>query len=179
MQPNPDSKPKSWFRGKRLALLITACLVLMIFVRFVLPVATVVYIAQPVRVEGHAMEPALNHGDRIFVIKRMGELKRGDIVIFLYPHDQSKSYLKRIIGLPGETIEIEAGRVLINGSQIEEPYLDPKYASHDTTVPVQIPAQHYFVMGDNRRNSSDSRYWGTVPRELIYGKFTRRYWPLG
>jgi signal peptidase I len=140
-------------------------------------VAAVVFAVQPVRIEGQAMRPTFSDGDRVFMSKRIGELKRGDIVIFLFPEDQSRSYIKRIVGLPGETIEIKDGKVSINGTLIEEPYLDPEYVSEDTMPePFTIAADNYFVLGDNRRNSSDSRYWGTVSRKLIYGKFWRRYY---
>jgi signal peptidase I len=136
----------------------------------------VVYLIQPVRVEGIAMSPALHNGDKVFMLKRIGKIQRGEIVVHLYPEDTSKSYIKRIVGLPGETLEIRAGRVFINGQLLEEPYLQAEYFSQDALEPVQIAAEHYFVLGDNRRNSSDSRYWGTVPRKLIYGKYWYRYW---
>ena len=122
------------------------------------------------------MSPTLNHDDRVLMLKQVGELHRGDIVVFLYPEDQTKSYISRIVGLPGETIYVENGKAYINGNQIEEPYLAPEYASEDSMIaPVVIRPDNYFMMGDNRRNSSDSRYWGTVPRKLIYGKFWYRY----
>lgn len=137
---------------------------------------TVVFVVQPVRVQGKGMSPALNDGDKVFMLKRFKEIKRGDIVGHLYPQDTSMSYIKRIIGLPGETLEIRDGRVFINGQLLEEPYMQADYFSHDTLNPVQIAAGHYFVLGDNRQHSSDSRYWGTVARDLIYGKYWYRYW---
>ena len=137
---------------------------------------TVIFGVQPVQVQGVAMAPALNNGDKVFMLKSFKEIKRGDIIVHLYPEDTSKSYINRVIGLPGETLEIRDGRVYINGQLLEEPYMQPDYFSQDTLNPVKIAADHYFVLGDNRRNSSDSRYWGTVPRNLIYGKFWYRYW---
>jgi signal peptidase I len=125
---------------------------------------------------GKSMSPNINNGDKLFMVKQIGELRRGDIVVFLLPDDQTKSYIKRIVGLPGETIEIKDGKVYINGNRMEEPYVSPDYASHDTMPePVAIPQDNYFVIGDNRNNSSDSRYWGPLPRKLIYGKFWYRY----
>jgi signal peptidase I len=135
-----------------------------------------IFVVQPVRVQGAAMAPALNNGDKALMLKSFKEINRGDIVVHLYPEDTSKSYIKRIVGLPGETIEIRDGRVYINGQRLEEPYMQPDYFSQDILNPVKIAADHYFVLGDNRRNSADSRYWGTIPRHLIYGKFWRRYW---
>lgn len=138
--------------------------------------AWVVFALRPLRIDGLAMSPTLNHNDKVFMLKQVGELQRGDIVVFLYPEDQTKSYIGRIVGLPGETIEVKDGKVYINGNPIEEPYLAPEYASHDTMPePFAIPPDNYFVLGDNRRNSSDSRYWGPLPRKLIYGKFWYRY----
>jgi signal peptidase I len=144
---------------------------------FSLNLAIVVFGVQPVRMVGKSMSPTINDGDKLFMLKQIGELRRGDIVVFLFPEDQTKSYIKRIVGLPGETVEIKEGKLFINGRQIEEPYLNPEYVSHDTIPsPVTIAADNYFVLGDNRNNSSDSRYWRTVPRKLIYGKFWRRYY---
>jgi signal peptidase I len=159
-----------------------------IFFAGVIAVLIVVFIVQPVRVEGQSMMPRLHDQDRIFVNKFIYPLrewlgdrepiKRGDIVVLLYPEDPSKSYIKRVVGLPGEEVNVENGKLYINGIQIDEPYLDPEYLSQDTTGPTRVKEHHYFVMGDNRRNSSDSRYWGLVPEKYIYGKAIFRYYPF-
>jgi len=172
----PPPVSKSRLNKKILVLVIAGVLGLFVLYRFA-SFLTLSYVVQPVRIEGMAMMPTLNNGDKVFVLKRIAELKRGEIVVFLYPRDLSKSYIKRLIGLPGETIEVNNGKVSINGKLLDEPYLDPKFASYDTMpIAVVIPADHYFVLGDNRSNSSDSRSWGTVPRNLIYGKYWYRYW---
>jgi signal peptidase I len=148
----------------------------------------VVFVVQPVKVEGTSMEPNLHNGERIFVNKLiyygLPKLKRGDIVVFWFPDNPSKSYIKRIIGLPGEMVEIRDGRIYIKppgGPQqlLEEPYLDPqRNISRANHEPVEVRAHYYFVMGDNRDASSDSRSWGLVPEKYIYGKALFRYWPL-
>jgi signal peptidase I len=144
----------------------------------------VVFVVQPVKVEGTSMLPRLHDGERIFVNKLiyygLPKLTRGDIIVFWYPNDPSKSYIKRIIGLPGETVEVREGRILINNVELQEPYLDPQLnLSHSSQAPVQVKEHYYFVMGDNRDHSSDSRFWGLVPEKYIYGKALLRYWPLG
>lgn len=145
---------------------------------------TVVFIVQPVKVEGTSMLPRLHDGERIFVNKlvyyKLPPLERGDIVVFWYPEDPAKSYIKRVIGMPGEMVEIRAGRILINNRELEEPYLDPQLnRNRNNQQPLLVKEHYYFVMGDNRDNSSDSRYWGLVPEKYIYGKALLRYWPLG
>jgi len=181
MQPDSEKQHaspvhKSRLNKKYLVLVIVLSLGLIAFFRLI-QFLTIVYVVQPVRIEGIAMMPNLNDGDKVFILKRVSELKRGDIVVLLYSQDQSKSYIKRIIGLPGETIEINEGKVRINGKPLDEPYLDPKL-DIDYTMPqtLTIPADQYFVIGDNRGHSSDSRAWGPVPRNLIYGKYWFRYW---
>jgi len=155
----------------------------------VIAILIVYFIVQPVRVEGQSMMPKLHDQDRIFVNKFIyglrewiGEkepIKRGDIVVLLYPEDPSKSYIKRVVGLPGEEVNVENGKLYINGAQINEPYLDSEYLSSDSMpTPMRLREHHYFVMGDNRRNSSDSRYWGPVPERYIYGKAVFRYYPF-
>jgi signal peptidase I len=100
-------------------------------------------------------------------------------VVFWFPDDPSKSYIKRVIGLPGDTIEVHEGIVRVNGRDIEESYLDPRLnLSHRSLAPTYVRPNYYFVMGDNRDNSSDSRIWGLVPKKYIYGKALFRYWPL-
>jgi len=146
-----------------------------------------VFIIQPVKVEGTSMLPHLHDGERIFVNKLiyydeyrwMPHVHRGDVVVFWFPEDPSKSYIKRVIGLPGDTVEVHEGHVRVNGKDLEEGYLDPQLnLSHASRQPVIVKPNYYFVMGDNRDNSSDSRIWGLVPRKYVYGKALFRYWPL-
>ena len=145
-----------------------------------------VFAVQPVVVEGSSMLPQLHDGERLLVNKlvyynikgvRWGHLERGDIVVFWYPKEPEKSYVKRIIGLPGERVEVRNGKVLINGIELQEDYLDDVHNQGVSTVPEKkVDPHHFFVMGDNRDNSSDSRYWGLVPEKYIYGKAFFRYW---
>lgn len=131
---------------------------------------------QPIKVEGTAMLPALNNGDKILVDKRLNNLKRGDVVTLLYPRDQTKSYIKRVIGLPGEKIEIKQGKTYLNGEILDEPYVDEKYNQAKLNFPAQIVPEHqYFVMGDNRDNSSNSRFGETLDEKLITGKYFAIY----
>jgi signal peptidase I len=129
------------------------------------------------------MLPRLHNGERILVNKLvyygLPHLARGDVVVFWYPNNPSQSYVKRVIGLPGETVEVRDGRVFINGQQLQEPYLDQQLElSRRSQRPVLVKDHYYFVMGDNRDNSSDSRIWGLVPEKYIYGKALFRFWPL-
>src|SRR5918999_2556078 len=143
----------------------------------------VVFVVQPVKVEGTSMLPRLHDGERIFVNKLiyygLPRLERGDIVVFWFPNDPTKSYIKRVIGLPGETVQVRGGRILVNGKELQEPYLEHalNVAAADEP-PTYVKPHYYFVMGDNRDNSSDSRMWGLVPEKYIYGKALFRYWPL-
>jgi signal peptidase I len=125
---------------------------------------------QPVRVFGNAMEPTIEDGERKIVTRAFWQLERGDIVGFKYPRNESKRFVERIVGLPGERIAMTKGAVVINGRQIDEPYLSSEYRSSDTWGPTTVPDGEYFMLGDNRRNSSDSRVWGTVRRDLIWAK---------
>ncbi|MET0754169.1 MAG: signal peptidase I [Pyrinomonadaceae bacterium] len=145
-----------------------------------------VFVAQPVVVEGTSMLPQLHDGERLLVNKLVyykfksvswGHIERGDVVVFWYPKEPDKSYVKRVIGLPGEIVEIRSGKVYIDGTQLSEPYLDTE---HNQNLPnyaaKKIDEHYFFVMGDNRDNSSDSRIWGLVPEKYIYGKAFFRYW---
>jgi signal peptidase I len=141
----------------------------------------IVFLYQPVQVEGTSMMPRLENHERIFINKfvyRFEPIQRGDIVVFWYPLDPSKSYIKRVVGLPGEGVSIQDGRVLVNGTPLAEPYLPANYLDHQSYPPVQVEADHYFVLGDHRDSSNDSRVWGTVDRKYIYGKAVFVYWPF-
>ena len=145
-----------------------------------------VFFVQPVVVEGTSMLPQLHDGERLLVNKLIyykiqsiswGHIDRGDIVVFWFPNDPDKSYVKRVIGLPGETVELRNGKVFINNIELNEDYLDTEHnQSLPSWPPKKVEDHHYFVMGDNRDNSSDSRYWGLVPEKYIYGKAFFRYW---
>jgi signal peptidase I len=122
------------------------------------------------------MLPGLKDGEQAIFSRKFDGLERGDIVVFHYPAEPSKSYIKRIVGLPNEALEIRAGKVLINQQSISEPYIEARLnVSVRPYGPLNIPADNYFVMGDNRDNSNDSRIWGPLPRKFIYGRFVRKY----
>ena len=132
---------------------------------------------QPVKVEGIAMEPSLKHGDRVFISRDLDRIERSDIVIFYYPADQSKSFIKRVVGLPNDRVEIREGQLFINGDRVTEPYVDSKNnQSSRSTKEISVPEDNYYVVGDNRDNSNDSRSWGPLPRHFIYGKFASKYY---
>lgn len=152
-----------------------------IVVSIVVSAFIIIFLYQPVRVEGTSMLPMLEDQDRLFINKlayRVGDIQRGDVVVFLYPHDHEKSYIKRVIALPGDTLRIDHGVVFVNGKEIAEPYV-PKQFEDDRSQPeMVIRAHEYFVMGDHRSISSDSREFGPVDRDLIYGKAAFVYWPM-
>lgn len=149
----------------------------------VMAVLIVVFVVQPVKVEGTSMQPRLENDERIFVNKftySFNEIERGNIVVFWFPDDPSKSFIKRVIGLPGETIRMDQrGQLFINGRVMDEPYLAPDRNRNPRVIPeTYVKPHYYFVMGDNRDASNDSRSWGLVPEKYIYGKAMFRYWPL-
>jgi signal peptidase I len=141
----------------------------------------VIFIIQPVKVEGTSMQPRLVDQERIFVnrfIYRFEDIHRGDIVVFWYPRDTNKSFIKRVVAIPGDLVEIRNGVVVVNGREAQEPYLDPEFRDRDSYSRTIVPPDQYFVLGDHRNSSNDSRNWGFVPRNLIYGKAVFRYWPM-
>ena len=137
------------------------------------------FVVQAFYIPSGSMIPTLQVRDRVFVNKfiyRFREPRRGEIFVFKYPEDPKKDFVKRIIALPGDTFEMTDGLVLINGTPLDEPYV--RYTDHYTTEEITVPEGMYIALGDNRPNSQDSRFWGFVPRENIYGPVMFRYWPL-
>jgi signal peptidase I len=129
------------------------------------------------------MMPALVDQERIFISKfvyrfGVGSIDRGDMVVFWFPRDITKSYIKRVIGVPGDVVEVDSGTVLLNGQPLDEDYVPDEYRDHVSLVATRVPEGHYFVLGDHRSSSNDSRSWGMVPRRNIYGKAVFIYWPL-
>lgn len=158
-----------WLRELVVALIVAAAIILFVY--------------QPVRVEGTSMMPGLVDSERIFINKfvyrlGMGGVQRGDTVVFLFPQDPRRSYIKRVIGVPGDTLEMREGQVWLNGSELSEPYVPDEYRDPSNMAPIRIPPGHYFVMGDHRSASNDSRTWGPLPVQAIYGKAVFVYWPL-
>jgi signal peptidase I len=167
-QHAPGFSPLSWMRDLTFSVLIAVVLI--------------VFIYQPVKVEGTSMMPTLSDQERIFINKftyrfGIGSIQRGDMVVFWAPPDPSKSYIKRVIGLPGDTVEIDRGMVILNGRPLTENYVPEQYRDYQSYPPTRIEPGHYFVLGDHRSSSNDSRAWGTVPRKDIYGKAVFVYWP--
>ena len=152
-----------------------------VLIAVVISPLVVIFLYQPVRVEGTSMVPELRDQDRLVINKvayRLGEIHRGDVIVFHYPRDPQKSYIKRVVGLPGERLRIDAGQVLLNGQHLQEPYVPARYADERSAPEMTVPANEYYVMGDHRSISSDSREFGPVDRKLIYGKASFVYWPV-
>ncbi len=149
-------------------------------------VVIIVFVYQPVRVEGTSMLPALEDQDRLFISKfayhkfvyHPGEIHRGDVVVFKYPHDESKNYIKRVIGVPGDDLRIDHGTVWLNGEALHEPYIPPRYQDDRSQPETLLGPGEYFCMGDNRSISFDSRDFGPVDRGLIYGRAAFVIWPM-
>jgi signal peptidase I len=157
---------------------IVIAVVLALFVR--------AFIVQAFKIPTGSMKPTLNESNRIFVNKyiyRFSQPQRGDIVVFKYPEDPKKDFIKRLIAKEGETVEISDGDILIDGKPADEPRIKAIYYYNrgDWGQPKQkitVPKDCFYVLGDNSASSRDSRYWGFVPKRYILGKAIFRYWPL-
>jgi signal peptidase I len=146
-----------------------------------LALVIIIFLYQPVKVEGTSMAPLLSDQERIFINKfvyRFEPIERGDVIVFWYPLDRTKSFIKRVIALPGETIEIRAGHLYIDNREWAEPYVPKAYLDGMSYGPRVIPQDEFFVMGDHRDSSNDSRVFGPVARQYIYGKAVFAYWPV-
>jgi signal peptidase I len=136
---------------------------------------------QVARVEGQSMVPTLEDQDRLIVNKlayRLGAPRVGDVVMLYYPEDPDKSFVKRVVAEEGDTIRSAEGKVYRNEVLLSDDFIPEEYQSHDTWGPYVVPRGYYFVMGDHRNNSSDSRAWGNVPKKYIIGRVQLRWWPL-
>jgi len=146
-----------------------------------LAVVIIIFFYQPVKVEGTSMTPLISDQERIFINKfvyRYEPIERGDVVVFWYPLDRSKSFIKRVVGLPDDMVEIRDGQVYLNGKLLPEPYVPAESSDLGTLSATRVPDGEYFVMGDHRISSNDSRIFGPVPRKFIYGKAVFAYWPV-
>jgi signal peptidase I len=151
-----------------------------LFVSAAASVLIITFLYQPVRVEGTSMLPRLEDRDRLFINKfvyHVSAIERGDVVVFHYPRDPEKSYIKRVIALPGDRLWIDHGQVWLNGKPLREGYVPEDYRDSRSMGEIIVPAESFFMMGDHRSISSDSREFGPVERSLIYGKAVFIYWP--
>lgn len=161
-----SSHLRAWLRDLLIAVVASAFIITCIY--------------QPVRVQGTSMQPQLQNNDRLFINKivySVEKIRRGDVVVFHYPLDPATSYIKRVIALPGDRLRITDGVVYVNGKPIAEPYVPAQYRDNRSISAEVIPPGQYWVMGDHRCVSSDSRDFGPVARKLIYGKAEVIYWP--
>ncbi len=141
----------------------------------------IVFLYQPVRVEGTSMMPSLDDQERIFINKfvyRIEPIQRGDIVVFRYPLDPQKSFIKRVIGLAGDHVRIADGSVYVNSKMVVEGYVPGAYQDRRSLPEIVVPPDSYFVLGDHRSLSNDSRDFGPVDSSYIYGKAVFGYWPF-
>ena len=158
---------KSWVRDLAISLAISGFVIIFLY--------------QPVKVEGTSMLPGLQDQERIFINKfvyRLEPISRGDIVVFHYPRDPVKSYIKRVVGIGGDRIRIDEGAVYLNGSPLPESYVPLEFSDRRSMPETTVPLNAYFVMGDHRSMSNDSREFGFVEQQYIYGKAAFVYWPL-
>jgi signal peptidase I len=141
----------------------------------------IAFLYQQVRVDGTSMMPGLMDGDRLIINKflyRFAGIKHGDVVVFLYPGDHKLSYIKRVIGMPGDDVREDHGRIYVNGTELVEPYIAEQYRDDRSVPDVVVPAGEVYVLGDHRNIASDSRNFGAFSQKLIYGKATYIYWPV-
>ncbi len=151
-----------------------------LLIAVILAVIIRMFILQPFYIPSGSMEPTLQINDRIIVSKisyRLHEPERGDIVVFKFPRDPSRDFVKRLIAKGGETVEVRNGRLYLNNKLMPEKYLPPGLKMNSDFAPYRVPEGQYFMMGDNRNNSDDSREWGPLPKDLIIGKAVMLYWP--
>jgi signal peptidase I len=173
----PERRPRPWRRiGQEVAATVQT-----LFSAAVYATLIVTFGFQVARVDGLSMEPTLEDRDRLIVSKlvyELGDPRPGDIVMLYYPPNPEKMFVKRVIAKEGDTVRIIDGRIYINDQAVADEYLPEEWRSHDDFGPEVVQPGYYFVMGDNRNNSSDSRTWGPVPKKYIVGKVKFRWWPL-
>jgi signal peptidase I len=163
----PASSMRAWLRDVLISIGISAFFIIFLY--------------QPVKVEGTSMLPGLEDQERIFINKfvyHWEPIAPGDIVVFRYPRDPSKSYIKRVVAGPGDRIVIDKGRVYVNGYLLREFYVPAQYLDYRSYPELTVPPDAFFVMGDHRSMSNDSRDFGPVEREHILGKAVLIYWPV-
>ncbi|OLE14356.1 MAG: signal peptidase I [Acidobacteria bacterium 13_1_20CM_4_56_7] len=179
-QPVPEKKTEPVKTSNRAATLFAAW-VRDLIISLAISAFIIVFLYQPVKVEGTSMMPSLDDQERIFINKfvyRIEPIQHGDIVVFRYPRDPAKSFIKRVIGVAGDHVRIVDGRVSLNGKTLVEDYVPHAYQDDRSYPDVIVPPESFFVLGDHRSLSNDSRDFGPVDASFIYGKAVFGYWPV-
>jgi signal peptidase I len=180
LQPTPPPEQRTERPARRTGALMSAWLRDLV-ISLAISAFIIVFLYQPVKVEGTSMMPSLDDQERIFINKfvyRIEPIQRGDIIVFRYPRDPQKSFIKRVIGVAGDHVRIVDGRVLLNGKTLVEDYVPGAYQDDRSYSEVVVPPGSYFVLGDHRSLSNDSRDFGPVDESYIYGKAVFGYWPV-
>jgi len=167
--PSQPQKPvfASWLRDVIISLAVSAFFIIFLY--------------QPVKVEGTSMMPTLEDQERVFINKfvyKLEPIERGDVIVFRYPRDPAKSYIKRVVAVAGDHVQIQAGVVFVNGQRLRENYVPRMYEDVRSYPEIIVPPHSYFVLGDHRNLSNDSRDFGPVDEDFIYGKAVFGYWPM-
>jgi signal peptidase I len=176
IDPSPAPVPRRTSRAVVLSVWIRDLLISLAISCFI-----IIFLYQPVKVEGTSMMPSLDDQERIFVNKfvyRWEPIQREDVIVFRYPRDPSKSFIKRVIAIGGDHVRIDGGQVYVNGEALDEDYVPRAYADSRSYMEIVVPQDHYFVLGDHRSLSNDSRDFGPVPENLVFGKAVFGYWPI-
>lgn len=179
-QAAPEIQSEKARSANRVATLFTSW-VRDLIISLAISAFVIVFLYQPVKVEGTSMMPSLDDQERIFINKfvyRIEPIQHGDIIVFRYPRDPAKSFIKRVIGVAGDHVKIDDGRVYVNGKLLVEDYVPRAYQDDRSYPDVTVPPDSYFVLGDHRSLSNDSRDFGPVDSSYIYGKAVFGYWPV-
>ena len=179
-QPSEDVSPVKAGTRRRIATLFSTWLRDLV-IALGIAAFVIVFLYQPVKVEGTSMMPSLDDHERIFINKfvyRIEPIQRGDIIVFRYPRDPEKSFIKRVVGVAGDHVRIVDGRVYVNGKLLVEDYVPSAYEDRLSFPEIVVPPDSFFVLGDHRNLSRDSRDFGPVDSGYIYGKAVFGYWPV-
>src|SRR5208283_636270 len=181
MDSTPDDNPSAFQAQPRRAHTLLSGWLRDMLISLAVSAFFIIFLYQPVKVEGTSMMPTLQDQERVFINKfvyKLEPIARGDVIVFRYPRDPAKSYIKRVIAVAGDHVQIQAGVVFVNGHRLRENYVPRMYEDVRSYPDIIVPAHSYFVLGDHRNLSNDSRDFGPVDEDFIYGKAVFGYWPV-
>jgi len=181
MDSTPDDNPSAFQAHPRRVNALVSGWLRDVLISLAVSAFFIIFLYQPVKVEGTSMMPTLQDQERVFINKfvyKLEPIARGDVIVFRYPRDPAKSYIKRVAAVAGDRVRIEDGVVFVNGHRLSEPYVPEQYEDVRSYPESVVPPHCYFVLGDHRNLSNDSRDFGPVDEDFIYGKAVFGYWPV-